>query len=113
MISGVGELYSKLVLVTLVGRFRALFIHVSVPGQEPGAENLPGSFKFPKMQVCHVKQRQQHRTLKVFSQDLGLNLVSILDNLRIPRVIALGNGAGGNIITRLPSREKIKNEWLL
>jgi len=63
-------------------RSRALFIHVSVPGQEPGAENLPGSFKFPKM------------------QDLGLNLVSILDNLRIPRVIALGNGAGGNIITR-------------
>jgi len=63
-------------------RSRALFIHVAVPGQEPGAEDLPGSFKFPKM------------------QDLGLNLVSILDNLRIPRVVALGNGAGGNIITR-------------
>ena len=54
MISGVGELYPKFALVTLVGRFRALFIHVSAPGQEPGAENLPGSFKFPKMQVCHA-----------------------------------------------------------
>ena len=33
-------------------------------------------------------------------QDLGLNLVSILDNLRIPQVIGLGDGAGANIITR-------------
>jgi len=69
---------------------RALFIHVAIPGQEPGAQDLPQEFSFPKM------------------KDLGLNLVSILDQLRIPRVIGLGDGAGANIITRFgvchPSR---------
>merc|ERR1711892_505812 len=71
-------------------RKRALFIHVVIPGQEPGAADLPQDFKFPKM------------------KDIGLNLVSILDNLRIPQVIGLGDGAGANIITRFgmchPSR---------
>jgi len=71
-------------------RKRALFIHVVIPGQEPGAADLPQDFKFPKM------------------KDIGLNLVSILDNLRVPRVVGLGNGAGANIITRFgmchPSR---------
>ena len=61
---------------------RAMFIHVAIPGQEPGASDLASEFKFPKM------------------KDLGLNLVSILDNLRVPQVIGLGNGAGANIITR-------------
>eukprot|EP00092_Neocalanus_flemingeri_P011887 GFUD01012819.1.p1 GENE.GFUD01012819.1~~GFUD01012819.1.p1 ORF type:complete len:880 (+),score=232.59 GFUD01012819.1:62-2701(+) len=69
---------------------RSLFIHVAIPGQEPGAPELPQEFRFPKM------------------KDLGLNLVSILDNLQIPRVIGLGDGAGANIITRFgmchPSR---------
>ena len=65
---GIGELlYSKLVLVSLMHLLRALFVHVSVPGQEPGAEDLSGSFKFPKMQVCHAKQRQLQRTYKVLS----------------------------------------------
>jgi hypothetical protein len=61
---------------------RAMFIHVAIPGQEPGASDLTNEFKFPKM------------------KDLGLNLVSILDNLRVPHVVGLGNGAGANIITR-------------
>ena len=61
---------------------RAMFIHVAIPGQEPGASDLASEFKFPKM------------------KDLGLNLVSILDNLRVPQVVGLGNGAGANIITR-------------
>ena len=59
-----------------------MFIHVAIPGQEPGASDLTNEFKFPKM------------------KDLGLNLVSILDNLRVPHVVGLGNGAGANIITR-------------
>jgi len=71
-------------------RKRALFIHVSIPGQELGAPDLPDDFKFPKM------------------KDLGLNLVSVLDSMRVPRVVGLGNGAGANIITRFgmfhPSR---------
>jgi len=71
-------------------RKRALFIHVAVPGQEPGASILPNEYKFPKM------------------KELGLNLVNILDNLRVPRVVGLGNGAGANIILRFamdhPSR---------
>jgi len=69
---------------------RALFIHVAIPGQEPGAGDLQQDFNFPTM------------------KDLGLNLVSLLDHLRIPRVIGLGDGAGANIITRFgmchPSR---------
>jgi len=63
-------------------RSRALFLHVAIPGQEPGASDLPHDFKFP---TC---------------QELGLNLVSILDQMRIPRVVGLGDGAGANIITR-------------
>ena len=38
---------------------RALFVHVALPGQEPGAEDLPQDFTFPKM------------------QELGLNLVTV------------------------------------
>ena len=30
---------------------RAMFIHVAIPGQEPGAADLPDEFKFPKMKV--------------------------------------------------------------
>jgi len=63
-------------------RKRALFLHVAIPGQEPGADELPADFRFP---TCH---------------ELGLNLVSILDQMRIPRVICLGDGAGANILTR-------------
>ena len=33
-------------------------------------------------------------------QDLALNLVTVLDQLRVSRVLALGDGAGGNIVLR-------------
>ena len=39
-------------------------------------------------------------------QDLGLNLVTVLDNLRIQRVVGLGDGAGANIITRYRMERK-------
>ena len=47
-------------------------------------------------------------SLTVYYEDLGLHLVSVLDFLRIKQVVGLGDGAGGNIITRFgmchPSR---------
>jgi len=61
---------------------RALFVHVAVPGQEPGAEDLQPDFVFPSM------------------GELGLGLVTVLDHLRITRVVGLGDGAGANIIAR-------------
>ena len=77
---------------------RALFIHVVIPGQEPGAADLPQDFKFPKMKV--FSPFLVRYIIQCVSKDIGLNLVSILDNLRVPRVVGLGNGAGANIITR-------------
>ena len=53
-----------------------------MPGQEPGAEDLHPDFVFPKM------------------GELGLGLVTVLDHLRISRVVGLGDGAGANIIAR-------------
>ena len=49
-----------------------------------------------------------NNSLTVYYKDLGLNLVSVLDYLRIKQVVGLGDGAGANIITRFgmchPSR---------
>jgi len=59
---------------------RCLFLHLALPGQEIGSKDLEGSF--PSM------------------EQLGLGLVTILDQLRIRTVVGLGNGAGANIITR-------------
>ena len=76
---------------------RSVFLHVVIPGQEPGAKDLPKDFSFPTM------------------HQLGIGLVTILDQLRISRsliasrncqklssssVVGLGDGAGANIITR-------------
>jgi len=63
-------------------RRRCMFIHVVVPGQEGGAAPLPDNYTFPSM------------------QDLGLNLVTVLDLLRINQVVLLGDGAGANILMR-------------
>jgi len=63
-------------------RKRAVFIHVSLPGQDPGAEDLPSDFMFPGMEA------------------IGLNLVTVLDHLRVRQVVGLGDGAGANIILR-------------
>jgi len=62
---------------------RAVFLHVCLPGQEPGAPDLPENYVFPKM------------------RELGAALVTILDQLRVPRVVGLGEGAGANLVTRL------------
>merc|ERR1712212_428702 len=59
-------------------RARSVFLHVVVPGQEPGAKD----FSFPTM------------------HQIGIGLVTILDHLRIASVVGLGDGAGANIITR-------------
>ena len=77
---------------------RSVFLHVVIPGQEPGAKDLPKDFTFPTM------------------HQLGIGLVTILDQLRTTRssfapkkalknflstrVVGLGDGAGANIITR-------------
>ena len=45
-----------------------------LPGQEPGAEDLPGHYTFPSM------------------DEIGLNLVTVLDSLRVRQVIGLGDG---------------------
>ena len=63
-------------------RDRAVFLHVSLPGQEPESEDLPRDFSFPSL------------------AQLGLSLVTVLDQLRIKHVIGLGDGAGANILAR-------------
>jgi len=61
-------------------RKRAVFLHVALPGQEPEADDL--TKPFPTM------------------TQLGLGLVTVLDQLRVTTVVGLGDGAGANIITR-------------
>jgi len=63
-------------------RRRCMFMHVVMPGQEPGAAPLSDDYIFPSM------------------QDLGLNLVTVLDLLRVSQVVLLGEGAGANIFMR-------------
>eukprot|EP00092_Neocalanus_flemingeri_P020765 GFUD01022500.1.p1 GENE.GFUD01022500.1~~GFUD01022500.1.p1 ORF type:complete len:312 (+),score=110.12 GFUD01022500.1:120-1055(+) len=63
-------------------RKRALFLHVSLPGQEPAAEDMASDYVFPGMEA------------------IGLNLVTVLDHLRVKQVVGLGDGAGANIILR-------------
>jgi len=71
-------------------RKRALFVHVALPGQEPDSEELLGDFQFPSLEA------------------IGLNLVTVLDHLRIKQVVCLGDGAGASILLRFamqhPSR---------
>jgi len=71
-------------------RKKSLFLHLVLPGQEPGAEDLPSHYTFPSM------------------DEIGLNLVTVLDSLRVRQVIGLGDGAGANILLRFamnhPSR---------
>eukprot|EP00095_Tigriopus_kingsejongensis_P006060 maker-scaffold1738_size29542-snap-gene-0.8 protein:Tk06060 transcript:maker-scaffold1738_size29542-snap-gene-0.8-mRNA-1 annotation:"conserved hypothetical protein" len=63
-------------------RERAVFVHVDLLGQEDDAEDLEDPLKFPTM------------------QEIGEDMVNILDNLRIKYVIGLGDGAGANILAR-------------
>ena len=66
-------------------RIRSTFLHVVLPGQEEGAEDLDlgEGAKYPSM------------------QDLGEDLDSVLDQLDIQFVVGLGEGAGANILARL------------
>ncbi|XP_043229801.1 uncharacterized protein ZK1073.1-like isoform X1 [Amphibalanus amphitrite] len=61
---------------------RSIFIHVDVPGQEDDAITLPDDFKFPTM------------------QQLGEDMLQVLDTLKVNMVIGLGEGAGANILAR-------------
>jgi len=63
-------------------RKRALFLHVSLPGQASGDSDLPSGYTFPSMEA------------------LGMNLVTVLDHFRVKQVVGLGDGAGANIIMR-------------
>lgn len=61
-------------------REKAVFLHVDLLGQEDGADDLDKAF--PSM------------------QEVGEDLVNILDVLRVKCVIGLGEGAGANILLR-------------
>lgn len=63
-------------------RERSVFIHVDLLGQENDAEDLPADKAYPSMQT------------------FGEDLINVLDTLRVKTVIALGDGAGANIIAR-------------
>jgi len=58
---------------------RCVFIHIGIPGQEKGAADLE---TFPSM------------------QELGEQLVMVVDQLKVPLVLGLGEGAGANILAR-------------
>merc|ERR1719158_807756 len=58
---------------------RCVFIHIGIPGQEKGAADLEN---FPSM------------------QELGEQLVMVVDQLKVPLVLGLGEGAGANILAR-------------
>ena len=57
-----------------------MFVHVVLPGQDSGAEDLDS--KYPTM------------------QELGDDLVCILDQLKVEFAVGLGEGAGANILAR-------------
>lgn len=63
-------------------RLRSIFLHVCIPGQEDQAETLPSDFQFPTL------------------EQLGQDLVAVLDTLGVKSVIGMGEGAGANILCR-------------
>lgn len=63
-------------------RLRSVFIHVCIPGQEDQAPDLPLEFHFPTM------------------QDISEDLAAVLTTLNVKTVVAMGDGAGANIICR-------------
>jgi protein NDRG1 len=60
---------------------RTVIVYVDIPGHESGAADIAES-KFPTI------------------QEIGEDLVTVLDQLRIRYVIGLGDGAGANIMAR-------------
>jgi len=61
---------------------RSVFLHLSVCGQTPSAEDIDPEVSFPSM------------------QELSEGLVEVLDELNIETVVGLGDGAGANILLR-------------
>ena len=59
-------------------RNRVIWLNVTLPGQEPDAETLSIK-KYPSL------------------EELGEELVCVLDYLHIPQVVCVGNGVGANI----------------
>ncbi|KAL3107846.1 hypothetical protein niasHT_017078 [Heterodera trifolii] len=73
------DLANSPTLSPLVGQ-RAVFLHVSVPGQAPGAENFVGDF--PSM------------------EQLGDGLSQVMEQFNLSKCIAIGEGAGADIVCR-------------
>lgn len=63
-------------------RERSIFIHVVVPGQDDNATDLPNDMSFPSM------------------QQISDDIPTVLDKLGVKLCIALGEGAGSNILAR-------------
>jgi hypothetical protein len=83
----VGSSYSSMVNFThhedmLEVTRKSLVLHVSLPGQGPEDEDLDPDYEYPSMDT------------------LGMNLVTVLDQLRVASVLVLGDGAGANIAAR-------------
>jgi len=63
-------------------RNRSVWIHVDVPGQGFEEQDLPAEYQFPTM------------------QQIGEDLIAVLDQLGIKQVVCFGEGAGANILAR-------------
>lgn len=63
-------------------RDRTVWVHVIIPGQGQNADPLPEGYQFPTM------------------QQIGEDLIHVLDQLKIKQVVCFGEGAGANIIAR-------------
>lgn len=63
-------------------REKSVFLHVEVPGQTYEASDLPDNYKFPTI------------------DDLAHEMVSVLHYFKIPYCVALGEGAGANVLVR-------------
>ncbi|ESN90538.1 hypothetical protein HELRODRAFT_71212 [Helobdella robusta] len=63
-------------------RSRTIWVNIDVPGQGQNEPDLPADYQFPSM------------------QQIGEDLVHVLNQLKFKEVICLGEGAGANIIAR-------------
>lgn len=61
---------------------KSVFLHVEVPGQAYNASDLPEDYKFPTV------------------DDLAQDMANVLHYFKIPYCVALGEGAGANILAR-------------
>ncbi|XP_015785821.1 uncharacterized protein ZK1073.1 isoform X2 [Tetranychus urticae] len=62
---------------------RSIFIHLDIPGQEDGADDLPDDFTFPSI------------------QQMGEELIpTVLDHLKVGLIVGIGEGAGANVLVR-------------